>query len=108
MLPPPLARPLRKPALAGLASTSGSCAAAMNAGSVRALCNALPIRSPTVPNRMDRKTAVPAVPPICRKNVADAVATPMSCGWHAFCDGQHQRLHAEAEAEPEQRHDDAG
>lgn len=41
---------------------------------------AFAIRSPTVPNRIDRNTAVPAVPPICRKNVAAEVATPMSCG----------------------------
>ena len=35
-------------------------------------------------NRIDRKTATPSVPPICRKNVADAVPTPMSRGETAF------------------------
>ena len=29
--------------------------------------------------------ATPMVPPICRKNVADAVATPMSRGGTADC-----------------------
>ena len=43
------------------------------------------MRSPTVENRIDRKTAVPSVPPIWRKNVADEVATPMSCGGTEFC-----------------------
>ena len=28
---------------------------------------------------------MPSVPPIWRKNVADEVATPMSCGGTAFC-----------------------
>ena len=41
--------------------------------------------SVTVENRIDRNTAVPSVPPIWRKNVADEVATPMSCGGTAFC-----------------------
>ncbi len=29
--------------------------------------------------------ATPSAPPICRKNVDDEVATPMSCGGIAFC-----------------------
>ena len=47
--------------------------------------NAAEILSPTVLNSTDRKIAVPAVPPICRKNVDEAVATPMSRGGTAFC-----------------------
>jgi hypothetical protein len=35
-------------------------------------------------NSTERKIAVPSVPPICRKNVAELVATPMSCGGTAF------------------------
>ena len=42
------------------------------------------ILSPTVLNRIDRKTAVPIVAPIWRKNVTEDVATPMSCGGIAF------------------------
>ncbi|MEG8033776.1 hypothetical protein QP157_00210 [Sphingomonas sp. LR61] len=36
-------------------------------------------------NRTDSSTAVPMVPPICRKNVAALVATPMSRGDTEFC-----------------------
>ena len=72
-------------ALAGLAATTGSAAAAWNAGVPTAAANAVRMLSPTVENRIDRKTATPSVPPICRKNVADAVATPMSLAGTAFC-----------------------
>ena len=72
-------------ALAGSASTSGSWMAARNAGSANASANRAAIRSPTVPNRIDRNTAVPSVPPICRKKVAELVATPMSVAGTAFC-----------------------
>ena len=34
---------------------------------------------------MERNTAVPSVPPICRVKVAVAVATPICCGGTAFC-----------------------
>ena len=40
---------------------------------------------PTVENSTDRNTAVPRVPPICRKNSDDDVATPMSRTCTAFC-----------------------
>ena len=36
-------------------------------------------------NRIERKTAVPSVPPIWRVNVAEEVATPMSRRLTAFC-----------------------
>ena len=72
-------------ALAGSATTAGSCVAARNAGSLNASANRAAMRSPTVPNRIDRNTAVPSVPPICRKNVAELVATPMSVAGTAFC-----------------------
>ena len=47
-------------------------------------CSADEILSGTVENRIDRKTAVPSVPPIWRVNVADDVATPISRGDTAF------------------------
>ncbi len=81
--PPP--RAARIGAFAGSASTAGSRSRAWNAGSVAAARNASPTRWATVENSSDRNTAVPTVPPICRKNVADAVATPMSRGGIAFC-----------------------
>ena len=40
---------------------------------------------PTVEKRTDRNTAVPSVPPICRKKSDDEVATPMSRTGTAFC-----------------------
>ena len=39
-------------------------------------------------NRMDSSTAVPSVPPIWRKNVADDVATPMSRASTEPCDAR--------------------
>ncbi len=69
----------------GSRSTAGSRSAAWNSGVGTTLWNASLIRSPTVLNRMDRNTATPSVPPICRKNVVDAVATPMSRNGTAFC-----------------------
>ena len=71
--------------LAGLLRTAGSFSASWNCGVWAARANASVILPPTVENSTDRKTAVPSVPPICRKNVADDVATPMSCGGTAFC-----------------------
>jgi hypothetical protein len=38
----------------------------------------------TGPKSTDRNVAAPSVPPICRKNVTDDVATPISCGDTAF------------------------
>ncbi len=35
--------------------------------------------------RIERNTATPIVPPICRKKVAAAVETPISLGGNAFC-----------------------
>ena len=35
---------------------------------------------PTVLNRTERNTATPSVPPICRKNVAEDVATLINAG----------------------------
>ena len=67
------------PAIAGLA------AAAWKSGVPAADFSAAAILSPTVLNRIDRKTATPSVPPICRKNVDEAVATPMSRGATEFC-----------------------
>ena len=43
------------------------------------------IFSPAVENRIDRKTAVPSAPPICRVKVAVDVATPICCWGTAFC-----------------------
>ncbi len=40
---------------------------------------------PACENRMDRKIAVPSVPPTERKNVEEAEATPMSLAGTAFC-----------------------
>jgi len=75
----------RTAALFGFASTLGSAIAAWKAGVAAAARKASPIRWPTVENRIDRKTAVPRVPPICRKNSDDDVAVPMSFGGTAFC-----------------------
>ncbi len=47
--------------------------------------NARAMLSVSVLNTMERKTATPSVPPIWRKNVADAVETPMSRRGPAFC-----------------------
>ena len=70
---------------AGSASTALSASAAWNSGVVAAVWNAAPILAPTVENRIERNTAVPSVPPICRKNSDDDVAVPMSRGGTAFC-----------------------
>ena len=43
------------------------------------------IFSPAVENRIDRNTAVPSAPPICRVKVAVEVATPIWVGGTAFC-----------------------
>ena len=43
------------------------------------------IFSPAVENRIDRNTAVPSAPPICRVKVAVEVATPIWFGGTAFC-----------------------
>ncbi len=84
----PLAPPLSMAntgALFGSLTTLGSWIAAWNAWVGTTLVNASLIFSPTLLNSMDRKTAVPRVPPMERKNVAEAVATPMSRGGTAFC-----------------------
>ena len=94
--PAALKRRQQRP-VTGLPVTAGSV-------STFAVRNASPIRSPAVPNRIDRNTAVPSVPPICRKNVAEAVATPMSRGATAFCTASMSGLHAATEAEAEHRH----
>src|SRR3954466_11840339 len=36
-------------------------------------------------NRIDRKAATPMVPPICRQNVTEDEATPLSCGATEVC-----------------------
>ena len=72
-------------AFAGSARTAGSASAAWNPAVGASRANALAMLPPTVENRIDRKTAVPSVPPTCRKNSAEAVATPMSLTWTAFC-----------------------
>lgn len=70
---------------AGFARTAGSATAAWKEalGTIRRKAEA--ISPPTVENRIDRKIATPSVPPIWRKKVADAVATPMSRAGTAFC-----------------------
>ena len=40
---------------------------------------------PRVLNRTERKIATPRVPPICRKKVAELVATPISVGGTELC-----------------------
>ena len=87
---------------AGLASTAGSFSAAWNCGVGATCANAETIASGSRVNSTDRNTAVPSVPPICRKNVAEEVATPMSLGRHRVLDRQDQRLHVEPETETEQ------
>ncbi len=72
-------------ALAGFAATAGSLSAARNAGWRPRRGSCRPPACRAAVNRMDRNTAVPSVPPIWRKNVVDAVATPMSRGGIAFC-----------------------
>jgi hypothetical protein len=71
--------------LAGLARIAGSASAARNSGVGATVRNASAILVPTTENRIDRNTATPSVPPICRKKVAEAVATPMSRAGTAFC-----------------------
>ena len=75
----------RKSLLGLTPAIAGFCAAAWKSGVPAAAFSAEAMLSPTVLNRMDRKTATPSVPPICRKNVEDAVATPMSRGQTEFC-----------------------
>jgi len=84
-VPPPLLMRFSTGALFGLAVTAGSWSADWNCGVREMVANADAILLPTVLNRMDRNTAVPSVPPICRKKVADEVATPMSRAGTAFC-----------------------
>ena len=71
--------------LAGFARTAGSASAAWKAGVPAAARNCSAMLPVTVLNTMDRKIAVPSVPPSWRKNVDDPVATPMSRGGTAFC-----------------------
>jgi len=59
--------------------------AAWNAGVGAIDANASEILVPACEKRIDRKTAVPSVPPIWRVKVADEVATPMSRRSTAFC-----------------------
>ena len=92
-------------ALAGLARTAGSAIAAWNAGSVRAAdVNAVEILSGSVENRIEKKTAVPTVPPIWRKNVDDGGDHAHVPRGRGVLHGEHQRLHAAAEAEAEHGH----
>ena len=64
---------------------AGSATRRLERGRLAAVRNADEMLSPTVENSTDRKTAVPSVPPICRKNSDDDVATPMSRTGTAFC-----------------------
>ena len=68
---------------AGVARTGCRCSAPAPAGSLPP--NAFVMLGSRVLNRTVRKIATPAVPPIWRKNVADAVETPMSLRGPAFC-----------------------
>ena len=85
LAPPPWAI-AKNGALAALSRTAGSATAAWNAGSVRAADVIAAAMLPgSVENRIEKKMAVPSVPPSCRKNVDDAVTTPMSRAGDAFC-----------------------
>ena len=97
--------PPTAPDLSCLANSAffGSASAAMKSGVLFAAPNAAAMFFGRVLNRIDRKTATPSVPPICRKNVADDVATPMSRGETAFCTARIIGCMAVAEAEAEDR-----
>ena len=98
LAPPPWVS-AKNGALTGSARTAGSAIAAWNAGSVCAAdVSASAILPGSVENRIEKKMAVPSVPPSCRKNVDDAVTTPMSRAGDGVLHREHQRLHAAAEA----------
>ncbi len=82
--PPPPCTACSTGWFAGLLITAGSRSADWNSGVGAIARNAAAILSGRPLKSTDRKIAVPSVPPICRKNVADEVATPMSCGGTAF------------------------
>ena len=63
----------------------GLRSAAWNAGVGAIAAKASVIFVPACEKRIERKTAVPSVPPIWRVKVADDVATPMSRRSTAFC-----------------------
>ena len=58
---------------------------AWNAGVWNAACTFAGTLTASSLNSSDRNTAVPMVPPVARKNVADEVATPMSRAVTLFC-----------------------
>ncbi len=70
---------------AGSARTAGSRRAARKEAVSATDVKASAIFPGTWVNSRVVNTAVPAVPPICRKNVEEALATPMSCGGTVFC-----------------------
>ena len=73
------------PAACRVGACSGCAAsAAANCGVFRTESNAWASLPGSVVSRTDRNTAVPRVPPFCRKNVTDEVATPISRGETAF------------------------
>ncbi|CAM3963353.1 hypothetical protein TSOC111612_23355 [Tsukamurella ocularis] len=61
------------------------CTAAVYSGSAAASVIRVLILCGIWEKSTERKTATPSVPPICRKNVAAAVETPMSRGGRMFC-----------------------
>ena len=90
---------------AGSASTAGSESAAWNSGVPAAARNAFAMFCCTLLNSIDRKTAVPSVPPSCRKNVADEVATPMSLAGTVFCTASISGCMLPPRPSPNDQHD---
>jgi hypothetical protein len=93
-------------ALAGLLRTAGSASADWNSGVTAMVRNASAILPLAVENKIDRNTATPKVPPIFRKNVADAVATPISRAGTAFCADMMSVCRQPPSPRPEQCHID--
>ena len=85
------ARTLSAPACC---SAAACCAASGFDCAASRICSGISV--PSRVNKIDRKAAVPMVPPIWRKNVTDEVATPDLPRRHGVLHGQDHRLHVEA------------
>ena len=82
------------------------CTASATRGSAAAAeATELRISPGSLVNSTDRKTAVPSVPPICRKKVTDEVATPISRGLTAFCTARMTGWKLKPEPEAQQQHE---
>ncbi len=82
--PSPDASPRASPATVGSLLCAASPTAVRNSGVAAAEISASRMVSVTREKSSDRNAATPMVPPIWRKNVADDVETPMSCGGSEF------------------------